>query len=65
VEWPWGTQPIQNSVVSLCRTCLESLIQVKHSRGSDLLTSGVNFGFHSNLGYRQPLGSHQLTQNPS
>jgi hypothetical protein len=51
-------------MVSACRTGLESLVWVKHSGGSDLLTGGVNFWFHSNLGYRQPLGSHQLTQDP-
>jgi hypothetical protein len=64
VEWSWGTQLIQNSSVSVCCTGLESLSQVKHSRGSDLLTSGVNFWFHLNSGYPHPLGSRQLTQDP-
>jgi hypothetical protein len=64
VEWSWRTQPIQNSVVSTCRTSLKSLSRVKHSRGSDLLTGGGNFWFHSNSGYPHPLGSHQLTQDP-
>jgi hypothetical protein len=64
VEWSWGTQLIQNSTVSACRTCLESLSRVKHSGGLDLLTSGVNFWFHLNSGYPHPLGSYQLTQDP-
>jgi hypothetical protein len=38
---------------------------VKHSSGSNLLTGGVNFLFHSNSSYPHPLGSRQLTQDPS
>jgi hypothetical protein len=64
VEWSWGTQPIQNSAVSACRTGLESMSQGKHSGGSSLLIGGVNFWFHSNSGYPNPLGSRQLTQDP-
>jgi hypothetical protein len=65
VEWSWGTQLIQNSMVSACCTCLESLSQVKHSGGSDLLIGGVNFWFHSNSVYPHLLGSRQLIQDPS
>jgi hypothetical protein len=44
---------------------LELMSREKHPGGSKLLTSGVNFWFHLDLGYPHPLGSRHLTQEPS